>query len=50
VHPTLRRWVKVGDSMALERDAENLLPGNRSAFVRTQDEIPDYTSPQPWTP
>jgi uncharacterized repeat protein (TIGR01451 family) len=50
VHPSLRRWVKVGDSMALQRDAETLLPGNRSAFVRTQNEIPDYTSPRPWTP
>lgn len=48
--PDLLRWVKVGDASILVRDAQNLLSGNRSVFVRTRDGLPQYTSPSPWSP
>jgi hypothetical protein len=48
--PALLRWVVVGDSSLMARDAEPILPGNRSAFVRTRDGVPQYTTPAPWAP
>jgi large repetitive protein len=48
--PTLLRWVIVGDKNLVARDSEILLPGNRSAFIRAKDPIPEYTCPAPWSP
>jgi len=48
--PALLRWVIVGDKNLVARDSETLLPGNRSAFIRTRDPIPESTCPTPWTP
>jgi uncharacterized protein (TIGR02597 family) len=50
VFPDVLRWVKVGDASLAIRDAEVMLHGNRAAFVRTRDGVPQYTSPCPWTP
>jgi uncharacterized repeat protein (TIGR01451 family) len=49
-YPALLRWVKVGDAALTARDAETLLPGNRSAFIRAKNPVPSYTSPAPWNP
>lgn len=48
--PTLTKWIKVGDSSILSRDAEILLLGNRSVFTRTATGVPAYKAPSPWTP
>ena len=50
VRADLLRWVKVGDAQVLPRDEETLLLGNRSVFVRTSSEVPQYTAPSPWSP
>jgi uncharacterized protein (TIGR02597 family) len=50
VFPGVLRWVKVGDASLTARDSEVILHGNRAAFVRTRDGVPQYTSPSPWTP
>ncbi len=44
------RWIKVGDASILARDAETLLLGNRSVFVRSHNGIPQATTLRPWTP
>ncbi len=48
--PAFLRWVRIGDASATPRDDENLLPMNRSAFIRTKDPHPDHRTPAPWTP
>jgi uncharacterized repeat protein (TIGR01451 family) len=50
IQPNFLRWVKVGDSQANARDEEVILHGNRAAFVRTRNGVPQYTSPSPWGP
>ncbi len=47
---SILRWVKVGDTSILARDAETLLLGNRSAFLRSKTGLPGYTTPLPWSP
>ncbi len=44
------KWVKVGDIGLTSRDAESLLIGDRSAFIRVRDDLHSYTIPSPWTP
>jgi uncharacterized repeat protein (TIGR01451 family) len=48
--PLVQRWVKVGDASLLARDAELLLLGERSVFLRAKDALDGYTVPSPWTP
>ncbi|MEI7928065.1 MAG: SdrD B-like domain-containing protein, partial [Verrucomicrobiales bacterium] len=48
--PSVIKWVKVGDASLLSRDAEVLLLGNRSVFIRSKSGVTAYTSPSPWTP
>jgi hypothetical protein len=48
--PALLRWVKTGDASLAIRDAEIRFLGNRSVFLRSKAEIPDYTIPSPWKP
>jgi hypothetical protein len=48
--PAVLRWVKVGDANLISRDAELLLLGNRSVFVRSKNSSTGYTAPVPWTP
>jgi uncharacterized repeat protein (TIGR01451 family) len=48
--PALTKWIKVGDSSILSRDAEILCLGNRCVFTRTLNALPGYTVANPWTP
>ena len=48
--PSVIKWVKVGDASLLARDAEALLLGNRSVFIRSKDGLNTYTIPSPWRP
>jgi uncharacterized repeat protein (TIGR01451 family) len=50
IFPGSLRWVKVGDPTLAIRDADVVLHGNRAAFVRSRDGVPQYTVPSPWTP
>jgi uncharacterized protein (TIGR02597 family) len=50
IFPDVLRWVKVGDPSLTIRDSEVILHGNRAAFVRSREGVPQYTSPSPWTP
>jgi hypothetical protein len=47
--PSLLRWVRVGDASLSSFSATPFLLGNRSVFVRTRNELPQYTIPLPWT-
>ncbi|MES2440976.1 MAG: SdrD B-like domain-containing protein [Verrucomicrobiota bacterium] len=47
---SLIKWVKIGDASLLSRDAETLLPGNRSSFLRSKNGLHGYTTPSPWNP
>ncbi len=44
------KWVKVGDASLLSRNAEILMPGNRSVSIRAKNAVNSYTIPNPWTP
>ena len=48
--PSVIKWVKVGDASLLVRDAELLLQGDRSVFLRSKYGLNGYTIPSPWTP
>ncbi|MEO5915832.1 MAG: SdrD B-like domain-containing protein [Luteolibacter sp.] len=48
--PTVIKWAKIGDATLLSRDAEILLQGNRSVFIRSKNGINGYMTPKPWTP
>ncbi|MCU0749414.1 MAG: hypothetical protein MUF13_07715, partial [Akkermansiaceae bacterium] len=48
--PHVLRWVKVGDANLVSRDAELLLLGNRSVFLRSRDGSTGYKVPAPWAP
>ncbi|MEO8617472.1 MAG: hypothetical protein ABI600_20240, partial [Luteolibacter sp.] len=48
--PSVIKWVKVGDASLLARDAELLLQGNRSVFLRSKNGLNGYTTPSPWAP
>ena len=48
--PALLRWVRVGDSALVARDAEGILLGNRSVFSRARNAVPDHTIQTPWNP
>jgi hypothetical protein len=48
--PSVIKWVKVGDSSLLSQDAEMLLKGNASVFLRSKDALDGYTIPTPWKP
>jgi uncharacterized repeat protein (TIGR01451 family) len=50
VFPDVLRWVKVGDPSLAIRDAEVILHGNRAAFVRSRNGVPQHTSLCPWLP
>ena len=47
--PTVK-WVKIGDATLLDRGAETLFPGNRSAFHRSKNGLNGYLIPTPWNP
>jgi hypothetical protein len=47
---SLQRWVRVGDSSLVVRDAETLLLRDRSVFVRAKNGVPQHKSPSPWIP
>jgi hypothetical protein len=46
----LLRWVKVGDASLAPKDAELLLLGDRSVFIRAKNDILNYVIPSPWAP
>jgi len=48
--PSIIKWAKIGDASLLSRDAEILLLGNRSVFIRSKNGISTYTTSSPWTP
>ncbi len=48
--PSVIKWLKVGDASLLSRDAEILLLGDRSVFIRSKNGLGGYTIPSPWTP
>jgi len=50
VQPSVIRWVKVADTTIAPRDAEILLLGNRSVFLRAKNPVPGYRIPSPWLP
>ncbi|MCX6876179.1 MAG: carboxypeptidase regulatory-like domain-containing protein [Verrucomicrobia bacterium] len=48
--PVMTRWVKVGDARLYSRDAEPILLGDRSVFIRVMEDTHGYIIPSPWTP
>ncbi|MES2477264.1 MAG: carboxypeptidase regulatory-like domain-containing protein [Verrucomicrobiota bacterium] len=48
--PHVVKWVKIGDASLTSRNAELLLLGNRSVFLRSSSGSAGYTAPAPWTP
>ena len=48
--PSVIKWVKIGDSSLLSRDAEILLKGDASVFLRSKNGLNGYTAPTPWFP
>ncbi len=48
--PAVIKWVKVGDATLLPRDAELLLLGNRSVFLRSKSGVSGYITASPWAP
>ena len=48
--PAVLKWVKQTDVTQISRDAELLMQGDRSVFIRTNSALPSYVMPNPWTP
>jgi hypothetical protein len=48
--PHVLKWVEIGDASLLSRDAELLLLGDRSVFIRSKNGSATWTAPAPWTP
>ncbi|MEO5714797.1 MAG: SdrD B-like domain-containing protein [Luteolibacter sp.] len=48
--PSVIKWVKIGDSSLLSRDAQILLKGDASVFLRSKNGLNGYIVPTPWSP
>ena len=50
VVPAQIKWVKVGDVKLTSRDAEPIILGDGSIFIRMKNDLHGYTIPCPWNP